>query len=90
MLKLYYLWLSFSSYARVVSSERAGMGKSLFIRRLSEQLTTLTSQGPHHVIIPLHGPKVTPDTLIESLNKYIGNSQATMFHLDISPSVSDV
>ena len=73
---------------RVVSSERAGMGKSLYIRRLSEQLTTLTSQDPHHVVIPIHGPKVTPDTLVESLIKYIGNSQATIFHLDISPSVS--
>ena len=64
------------------------MGKSLYIRRLSEQLTTLTSHSPHHIIIPIHGPKVTPDTLIESLVKYIGNSQATIFHLDISPSVS--
>ena len=83
-----------SSYVRVVKSERAGMGKSLYIQRLTEELDTKTDQqGPHHVIIPVHGPKVTFDTIVQALKHPFekmtnqDSGQAIIFHIDISPSV---
>ena len=84
-----------SSYVRVVKSERAGMGKSLYIQRLTEELESKTDQqGPHHVIIPVHGPKVTFDTIVQALKHPFdkmtdqdSSGQAIIFHIDISPSV---
>ena len=84
-----------SSYVRVVKSERAGMGKSLYIQRLTEELETKTDQkGPYHVIIPVHGPKVTFDTIVQALKHPFekmtdqdSSGQAIIFHIDISPSV---
>ena len=74
-------------------SARAGMGKSLYIQRLKEKLETKTQQGPHRVIIPVHGPKVTFDSIVQAL-KYPflkmtdqDSEQPIIFHLDISPSV---
>ena len=75
------------SCVRVVTSERAGMGKSLYIHRLTEHLMTKTSVGPHKVIIPIHGPKVTSDSVVSTLMNYCDNTNATIFHLDISPNV---
>ena len=78
---------SFRSNVRVVTSERAGMGKSLCICRMKELLASKTSVGPHEIIIPIHGPKVTTDTIVEALKGEFSNTRATIFHLDISPSV---
>ena len=75
------------SCVRVVTSKRAGMGKSLYIYRLTEDLMTKTSVGPHKVIIPIHGPKVTSDSVVNTLMNYCDNTNATIFHLDISPNV---
>ena len=63
------------------------MGKSLYIHRMKELLSSKTSVGPHEVIIPIHGPKVTTDTIVEALKGEFSNTRATIFHLDISPSV---
>ena len=82
-----------SSYVRVVKSERAGMGKSLYIQRLKEELQAKTRKGPHYVIIPVHGPKVTFDTIVQALKHPFekmtdqDSGQAIIFHIDISPSV---
>ena len=45
--------LTIRSCVRVVTSERAGMGKSLYIHRLTEDLMTKICVGPHKVIIPI-------------------------------------
>ena len=70
------------------------MGKSLYIQRMTEELETKSDQlGPHHVIIPVHGPKVTFDTIVQALKHPFGkmtdqdSGQAIIFHIDISPSV---
>ena len=70
------------------------MGKSLYIQRLKEELESKTDQqGPHHVIIPVHGPKVTFDTIVQALKHSFekitnqDSGQAIIFHIDISPSV---
>ena len=73
-----------------MTSERAGMGKSLYIHRLTEDLMTKTSVGPHKVIIPIHGPKVTSDSVVSTLMNYWDNTNATIFHLDISPNVRPI
>jgi len=66
------------------------MGKSLYIQRLTEDLMTTTTVGPHEIIIPIHGPKVTPDTIVNTLMNHCDNSHATIFHLDISPNVRPI
>ena len=70
------------------------MGKSLYIQRLKEELQAKTQKGPHHVIIPVHGPKVTFDTIVQALKHPFNekstdqdSGQAIIFHIDISPSV---
>ena len=63
------------------------MGKSLFIKRMKELLMTMTNIGPHEIIIPIHGPLVTADTVVDALKEHIGITHATIFHLDIAPSV---
>lgn len=66
------------------------MGKTLYIQRLKEHLESVTEQDQtHHVIVPVHGPKVTYDSFVESLKEYKGETnQPIIFHIDISPSVS--
>ena len=63
------------------------MGKSLYIKRLREKLETQTSCKPVEVVVPIHGPVVTPDTVVRALTHHFGNSRATIFHLDIAPNV---
>ena len=77
-----------SSCVRVVSSTRAGMGKTLFINRMAEKLQTLLPTGKNPIItIPLHGPLVTMDSIMECLVNYQNNSECCILHFDISPSV---
>jgi hypothetical protein len=72
-----------SSYrVRVVQSNRAGMGKSLYIQRLAEKRVC-----KQHVIIPIHGPSITTDSLLERLKDYVAGYSSAVFHIDIAPSV---
>ena len=66
------------------------MGKSLYIKRLKEKLETQTSVQPLEVVVPIHGPVVTADTVVKSLEKYLGTASATIFHIDIAPNVGDI
>ena len=77
-----------SSCVRVVSSTRSGMGKSLFITRMADRLRKSKSTGPVHVIVPIHGPVVTTDTVMEFLKDHMKDVTSTIFHFDIAPSVS--
>ena len=75
---------------RIVTSQRSGMGKSLFIKRMAQkhaskkkdvmQCNTLLHS------IPLHGPLVTADTLMECLKDHLG-IVSTIFHFDIASDV---
>ena len=61
------------------------MGKSLYIERLKEKLMIKS-----HIIIPLHGPKVTFDNVLQAFFKKMASQdsdQTIIFHLDISSSV---
>lgn len=76
------------SSVRVVSSTRSGMGKSLYIKYRAEALRVKAPNTDIHVIIPIHGPVVTSDTLMNSLIKHMERSPCTIYHLDIAPRVS--
>ena len=73
-----------SSCVQVVSSTRCGMGKSLYVCRIKESI-----RGSDVVCVPMHGPAVTSDTIMNRLLEHTSTSQScTIFHLDIDPSVS--
>ena len=64
------------------------MGKSLYVKRMAEQLQSKTSKETACVTIPIHGPTVSPDTVIEFLKEYFTDSHYIIFHFDIAPIVS--
>ncbi|XP_068735057.1 LOW QUALITY PROTEIN: E3 ubiquitin-protein ligase rnf213-alpha-like [Montipora capricornis] len=84
---------------RVVSSSRGGLGKTLFVRRLTDQLPNLVnndmvlSHSPStslHVTVPLHGNSTDSSMLVDSLLPHEVRSNdplSRVFHLDVSPSV---
>ena len=86
------LYLTCSSSVRVVSSERSGMGKSLHIHRMAEQLKTVAkAELPDcHVVIPIHGPVVTPDVFLKFLKEHYRKNKCVIYHFDIAPSVRTV
>ncbi|XP_068731195.1 E3 ubiquitin-protein ligase rnf213-alpha-like [Montipora capricornis] len=84
---------------RVVSSDRGGLGKTLFVRRLTEQLPNLVnnelvlSHSPStslHVTVPLHGNSTDSSMLVDSLLPHEVRANVPLsrvIHLDVSPSV---
>ena len=90
-LKLFYVVFCcmYSSCVRIVSSDRSGMGKSLYIKRLAQNLAMNLSRTEEavHVTIPLHGPLVTPDTVLHLFKDHFKNQTCCIYHIDISPSV---
>ncbi|XP_052083737.1 E3 ubiquitin-protein ligase rnf213-alpha-like [Mytilus californianus] len=81
---------------RVVKSNRAGVGKTLYQKRMVAELTRKTQRGylqrPNNLTIPLHSKSVNVDEIMEVLLKRIflpGNQHPTIFHFDISSEVQD-
>ena len=64
------------------------MGKSLFITRMAEKLKKYKSTCTALVTIPIHGPEVTPDIILEFLKDHINVATSTILHFDIAPTVS--
>ena len=62
------------------------MGKSLYISRMAEKLDRKGKES-NHVIIPIHGPKVTSDLVLKSLQEYYGRAENKIYHFDIAPNV---
>lgn len=73
----------------MVSSNHAGMGKSLFIETLAKQLSQITSNSASavHTIIPIHGPNVTSG-LLNLLTEHYSDDLCKIYHFDIDSSVS--
>ena len=66
------------------------MGKSLYIQQLAENLKMnlrLKECGNVHMTIPLHGPVVTPDTVLELFKDHVDRSTCCIYHIDIAPNV---
>ena len=78
------------SCARVVSSKRTGMGKSLFIQRMANQLGVVTNNPTKStpVVIPIQGPVVTADVVLNFLKDHYREDKCKIYHFDIAPSVS--
>ena len=70
-----------------MSSTRAGMGKTLFITRMAEKLQSVVVGDNVHITIPIHGPQVTTDSIMQYLVNGQNNSHQMILHFDISPSV---
>ncbi len=65
------------------------MGKSLYVKKKAVSLSPAMSNGSDIcVTIPIHGPVVTADTLMDYFKKYAGRENCTIYHLDIAPRVS--
>ena len=80
----------------MIRSERAGMGKSLYVNRLTNKLEQMLNQSdvtyPLCVTIPVHGPTVNFDTVMKSLQHgssfdALEYSPPQIFHFDIASSV---
>ena len=91
------------SMVRLVISNRAGMGKTLFITRLVEKLDRVRSKrllfqtapqqrrqaGDNLVTIPIHGPQISSDVIMNMLTKPTMQQSPKIIHLDVAPQVSN-
>ena len=78
--------------ARVIRSERTGMGKSLYVKRLTKKLEKKLKQTVAYLLcvtIPIHGPTVDLDVVMRSLQDHANpvNPPPQIFHFDIAPTV---
>ena len=80
----------YSSCVRVVFSKRSGMGKSLFIQRMANQLGIVSNDPDKSTlaVIPIHGPNITADIVLNFLKEYYKEDKCKIYHFDIAPSVS--
>ena len=77
-----------SSSVQLVYSTRPGMGKSLYIKRLTEQYQL--KQSNNYLCVPIHGPDVTANNIIKYLLKGLQGPEETqlqVIHFDLSHSV---
>ena len=65
-----------------MKSKHGGLGKSFYIQRMTEMFPR-----SRYIIIPIHGPVVTADIVMEQLKDH--GSELAIFHIDIAPSVSN-
>ena len=65
------------------------MGKSLFVRKMSEELQNVTkTTSSSHQVIPIHGPVVTSDIVLSFLKNHYHKDKCMIYHFDIAPNVS--
>jgi len=79
---------------RVIKSHRAGVGKTLKVKRLAEQLQLAASKtkhrGPLLVSIPLHCRNVDQSTVLQTLLQHtltLEEYVPRIFHIDIAHEV---
>ncbi|XP_068605931.1 E3 ubiquitin-protein ligase rnf213-alpha [Brachionichthys hirsutus] len=70
----------------IISSERAGVGKSLYIKRLYEKLKHLTGKSSMKCI-RLVDANVDEDAILQSLFNTRNRKEAMIFHFDVTSSV---
>ena len=82
---------------RLIKSSRAGMGKSLIVKRLTKQLETISNTKKKNLqstlccTIPVHGVCVDSNAITRHLLSHTlkrGDTLSRIFHLDVSQSVS--
>ena len=74
----------------MVSSRRNGMGKSLFIQRMANRLGIVANSPAKSIpaVIPIHGPLVTADVVLNFLKEHYKDEKCKIYHFDVAPSVS--
>ncbi|XP_037112942.1 E3 ubiquitin-protein ligase rnf213-alpha isoform X6 [Syngnathus acus] len=70
-----------------VSSERAGVGKSLYIKRIYQSLKEATEERTSRKCIRLIEPSVDEHAILQSLLESARKDKLTVFHFDITSSV---
>jgi len=55
---------------------------------MADRLREYKSTGTVHVTVPIHGPVVTMDTVLEFLKDHVKEVTPIIFHFDIALSVS--
>ncbi|KAJ7989846.1 hypothetical protein DPEC_G00308720 [Dallia pectoralis] len=73
-------------FVGVVSSRRAGVGKSLYTKRLSEKLKDSTEKSSQLKCIRLIEPRVDENVILQSLLN-TPKKELTIFHFDVTSSV---
>jgi len=80
---------------RVIKSHRAGVGKTLKVKRLAEQMQQTAGksrhQGPLIVSIPLHCRSVDQSAVLATLRQYTLSPEEyvpRIFHIDIAHEVT--
>uniref|UniRef100_A0A669EGJ6 RING-type E3 ubiquitin transferase n=1 Tax=Oreochromis niloticus TaxID=8128 RepID=A0A669EGJ6_ORENI len=71
----------------VISATRAGVGKSLYIRRLYEKLKRSTKKSSVMKCIRLIEPNVDENVILQSLLDAPRRKELTVFHFDVTSSV---
>ncbi|XP_028841461.1 LOW QUALITY PROTEIN: E3 ubiquitin-protein ligase rnf213-alpha-like [Denticeps clupeoides] len=74
-------------FAGVVTSRRAGVGKSLYIQRISEKLEKRTKKQSVLRCIRLIEPRVDENNILHSLFISLGKKELNIFHFDVTSSV---
>ena len=69
------------------------MGKSLYIQRMTEQLSRRLNNSSenmnHKAVIPIHGPVASPDLVLKFLKQHYKDERCMIYHFDIAPNVSE-
>ena len=66
------------------------MGKTLFVTRMAQKLQAVVPAAHSPLItIPVHGPVVTTDSIVQCLVGHENTSECTIIHFDIPPSVRE-
>uniref|UniRef100_A0A3P8VZZ7 RING-type E3 ubiquitin transferase n=1 Tax=Cynoglossus semilaevis TaxID=244447 RepID=A0A3P8VZZ7_CYNSE len=71
----------------IISSKRAGVGKSLYIKRLYSKLKESTKKPSLLKCIRLIEPKVDENDILQSLLETTKSKELTIFHFDVTSSV---
>ncbi|KAL0993465.1 hypothetical protein UPYG_G00108340 [Umbra pygmaea] len=74
-------------FVGVVSSRRAGVGKSLYVKRLFEKLKHSTKKTSMWKCIRLIEPKVNENVILQSLLSTSKKKELIIFHFDVTSSV---
>ena len=77
------------SCVRIITSQRSAMGKSLYIKRLGDDLEQrgMGLAECDVVTIPLHGPHVDCDVLMKLLGIHMKKNKTCIYHIDVASSV---
>ncbi|KAM9780063.1 E3 ubiquitin-protein ligase rnf213-alpha-like [Neosynchiropus ocellatus] len=71
----------------VVSSRRAGVGKSLYVKRIFEKLQEISPEPPVMKCVRMTQPNVDENLVLQTLMNTPNSSQLAVFHIDVTSSV---